>query len=302
MDRFQGIGSDPARHGEPPGSSRASGGVIAIGATMAVLVMSPVLMAISGDQTWYALPLLAALIAVWWRSRLSLADVGFARGRGHYAHATLLPLAVVGSIVWLATLVGVTRVSDAPLRLLGLQVSTMAVLMAIGTLFTEDGFFRGALWGALKRSGRSDDAVLLWTSTAYALWYLPILWFAPSPISGTEALVVHALNIWLLSLCWGVLRLVSGSLFVTAWAHGLWSGLAYTLFGFGPSTGALGVVDPLRFDPERGWAGVAANAAALLLLWRWWRQHEAYEAAEAAEKATGAARREVSSPAKASDK
>ncbi len=287
------MGADPANSGDPARNRGTLPVLVAAGATLGVCAVSPLLMAFSGDETWYALPLLAALIGVWWRERLSPSEIGLVRGRGYYGHATLLPLAAVGAVVWIATLVGATRVGDAPIRLLGLQVTTMAVLTTMGTMVTEDGFFRGALWGALERAGRSSEVILLWTSTAYVVWYLPILWLSPAPVTGAEALIVHVLNVWLLALCWGVLRLVSGSLLIAAWAHGLWNGLAYTLFGFGPATGALGVVDPLRFDPERGWAGVAVNAMALVILWRWWRQHEAVEAAIEAEEAAEAARREA---------
>jgi hypothetical protein len=264
--------------------------LVAIGSTLTVCVMSPLLMKLTGDDTWYALPLLTALIAVWWRGKLTGAQVGLRGGRGFYGHATLLSLAVVGSVVWLATLAGTTRVAETPLRLLTIQVSSMAVLTAIGTMVTEDGFFRGALWGVLDRAGRSPDEVIIWTSTASVIWYVPILWLTPSPVLGAEAFLVHIINLWLLALCWGVLRLVSGSVLVAAWAHGLWNGLAYTLFGFGAARGAMGVVDPLRFDPERGWAGIAANATALLIMWRWWRRNQAYEAAVAAEAAADEAR------------
>ncbi|MDX1579238.1 MAG: CPBP family glutamic-type intramembrane protease, partial [Gemmatimonadota bacterium] len=189
-------------------------------------------------------------------------------------------LLVVGAAVWLATLVSVTRPSDVGLGRLALEVALIAVASVLGTLVAEDGFFRGTLWGALERAGRPDDAILLWTSTANALWFAPLLLLEPALGGSPEAASVHLLNIWLLAMSWGVLRLVSGSVLVAAWAHGLWNGLAYALFGFGPSSGALALVDPLRFDPERGWAGVAFNAAAFLVLWRWWQRREA-AAAEA---------------------
>ncbi|MDX1393815.1 MAG: CPBP family glutamic-type intramembrane protease [Gemmatimonadota bacterium] len=289
MDRFHPDMPESPGNADSAESVRIPGPVFAVAAVLAVCLASPALLAATGDETWYALPLTAAAAVVWRRGRLTGAELGLARGRGFYARATLLPLAAVGLVVWLATAVGATRVGEARLGLLAIQVSTMAVFTTMGTLVTEDGFFRGALWGLLDRRGRSDDEILLWTATAYALWYLPLVWLAPSPVAGPEALAVRTLNLWLLALAWGILRLVSGSLLVAAWSHGLWNGLAYTLFGFGASTGALGIVDPLDFDPERGWAGVAVNAAAVLILLRWWRAHEAAEALEAEEAADVAA-------------
>jgi len=262
--------------------------VPAAAATIGVWLASPLSMRWTGDATWYALPLVIAIAALWWGAGLRRREIGIRRSKGFYARATLLPLVVVGGVVWLATLLGALRVPETPLRVLALQVSTMAAISALGTLVTEDGFFRGALWGLLARAGRSTDAILLWTSAAYMVWYLPILWVTPSPVTGLEAFLVHALNLWLLAMCWGVLRLASGSLFVTAWAHGLWNGLAYTLFGFGEARGAMGAVDPLRFDPERGWAGVALNAAAFLVLWRWWQGQERAAGSEQSESPTTA--------------
>lgn len=274
MDRFQPLPPTPTQDRDPVRPSLVSGTRIAIGTTAAVCASSVLALWLSDDATWYALPLLAALPFLWRRGQLTAADAGLRRGRGGFGRATLLPLAVVGIVAWLAGLLGATRVGEMGLGTLALQVSMMAAVTTVGTVFTEDGFFRGVLWGVLDRAGRSTDAILLWTATAYVIWILPLLATMPSAASGLEALAVHALNLWLLALAWGVLRLVSGSVLVAAWAHGLWNGLAYTLFGFGAAAGALGVTDPVRFDPERGWAGVAANAAALLLLRRWWRRHE----------------------------
>jgi len=243
-------------------------------ATLAVWAGSWGILWVSRDATWYVAPLFAGLVLLVVKLRPSRRELGLARGRGHYAAATLTPLLVVGGVVWLATLTGVARVADTGVGTLGLQIATMAVLTGVGSVLTEDGFFRGALWAGLERAGRSPDAILAWTSGAYVVWYLPFLRFEPGLSAGAEAMAVHSLNLLLLGLCWGALRLASGSVLVAAWAHGLWNGLAYTLFGYGTARGALGVTDPLRFDPERGWAGVALNAALFLWLWRRWRRLE----------------------------
>lgn len=287
MEEFQITAGDVEAPGDSARISGVPATIVAGAVTLGVCLASPLLMGLTGDATWYALPLLVAVPMLWRTCRLSRHEIGLRRSKGFYSRATLLPLVVVGGAVWLATLGGVARVGEIRLGTLGLQVSTMALITAFGALVTEDGFFRGALWGLLERGGRSTDAILLWTSTAYVVWYLPILWVTPSPVGGLEAFLVHALNLWLLALCWGVLRLASGSILVTAWAHGLWSGLAYTLFGFGDAGGAMGVVDALRFDPERGWAGVALNTAALLMLWRWWRRQERAALAERAAAVAG---------------
>lgn len=260
--------------GTAPGEAREWGRrrlyVLGVLSIPVVFATSWLFLLVTGDTAACTIPPILAGIGLWRLGRLDRRALGLRRGAGSWAAATLLPLGVVGCTVWLAASTGAARVVEVDVGRLALQVSSMTILVALGVVLTEDAFFRGALWGALDRAGASSDALLLWTAGAYALWYLPILWLEPGgAATGAEALAVHALNLWLLGLCWGILRLASGSLLVVAWAHGLWSGLAYTLFGYGVSGGALAVVDPLRFDPERGWAGIAFNAAAVLALWRW---------------------------------
>lgn len=259
--------------------------LIAILATLGVWLSSPLLAWMTGDTSWYPVPLLAGLVVVMRLGRLDRRTAGFRRGAGFYRPGTLHALLVVGGCVWLATAFSATRVAGTGLGTLGLQVMTMTVVSGLGLVVTEEGFFRGALWGLLDRWGRSTDTILLWTSAAGALWFLPLLLLEPEMGGSVESTAVHVLNVWLLGMCWGVIRLASGSVLAAAWAHGLWNGLAYTLFGFGPADGALGLNDLLRLDPERGWAGVALNAAAFLLLWRWWQRRELVRIAEETEAA-----------------
>jgi membrane protease YdiL (CAAX protease family) len=228
------------------------------------------------------------LLLCWIRTGLTRREVGFVSGRGSYQIAILHPLLVVGGVVFLATAVGVTRVDDTPVRTVALQVSMMTIMTALGTLITEDGFFRGWLWGTLERARLAPEAILLWTAFAYAAWHLPVALIEPSYRLPAQQLPVHMLNVWLLGMSWGVLRLASGSVLVAALSHGLWNGLAYTLFGFGTASGALGIGTSLQYDPERGWAGVAFNTAAFLFLWRWWQRRERARSAADAEEAADA--------------
>jgi membrane protease YdiL (CAAX protease family) len=273
---------------QKPWRSRISPrGWAAIG-TGAVLAASPALELLTGDATLYSLPPLVLLAVFWNRTGLGRREVGFVSGRGSYQTAILHPLLVVGGIVFLATAVGVTRVDDTPVRTVALQVSMMTAVTALGALITEDGFFRGWLWATLERSRLAPEAILMWTAFAFAAWHLPVALIEPSFRLPVQQLPVHMLNVWLLGMSWGVLRLVSGSVLVAAISHGLWNGLAYTLFGFGTASGALGIATSLQYDPERGWAGVAFNTAAFLFLWRWWQRLERARLAADAEEAANA--------------
>ena len=48
-------------------------------------------------------------------------------------------------------------------------MSSTGVLMV---LITDEGFFRGWLWAALKRGGQSDLQILSLTSLGYTLWHV----------------------------------------------------------------------------------------------------------------------------------
>ena len=272
-------GRDAARPGdgdasEKPWSSRISPLGWALVGTGTVLVASPALELLTGDATLYVLPAFALLVLLWRRTGLTRQEIGFVSGRGFYQAAILHPLLVVGAIVFLATAVGATVVDATPVRTTGLRVAMMAIVTALGALITSDGFFRGWLWGTLERARLAPESILLWTAFAFAVWHLPAALIEPSYRLPVGQLPVYLLNMWLLGMSWGVLRLVSGSVLVPAISHGVWNGLAYSLFGFGTAPGALGIANSLQYDPERGWAGVAFNAAAFLVLSRWWQSRE----------------------------
>ena len=72
----------------------------------------------------------------------------------------------------------------------------------------------------------------------------------------------------LLGLAWGLVRHRSGSLLVACTAHASWNATAYTLFGFGARTGALGLADTTWWAPERGWGGLILNALVVVVVWR----------------------------------
>lgn len=289
------VGSTPeAGHrreedGPGPWRSGISPGAWAVIGTCGVLAVSPALEFLTGDATLYPLPALIFLVLFWIRTGLSRREVGFVSGRGWYQIAILHPLLVVGGVVFLATAVGVTQVDDTPVRTVVLQVAMMTIVTALGALMTDDGFFRGWLWGTLERAGLAPEAILVWTALGFAAWHVPVALIEPSYRLPAQELPVHMLNVWLLGMSWGVLRLVSGSVLVVVLSHGLWNGLAYALFGFGTASGALGIATSLQYDPERGWAGVAFNTAAFLFLWRWWQRRErARTAAEGEEEAADA--------------
>jgi membrane protease YdiL (CAAX protease family) len=78
---------------------------------------------------------------------------------------------------------------------------------------------------------------------------------------------VYMINAAVMGVIWGLLRGLSGSLFVASVSHGLWNGGAYAFFGFGSRVGALGIQDTTIYAPEFGLLGRALNVVFAAALW-----------------------------------
>jgi uncharacterized protein len=113
--------------------------------------------------------------------------------------------------------------------------------------------------------------VLICTSIAFSAWHISAVTldtdFRPTP----SQIPIYLLNAALIGIVWGILRWMSGSIIVASLSHGLWNGIAYVLFGFGPRTGALGIRNTAIFGPEIGVVGLIANAMFAFLFWQWLR-------------------------------
>ncbi|MEO6171761.1 MAG: CPBP family intramembrane glutamic endopeptidase, partial [Arenimonas sp.] len=152
-----------------------------------------------------------------------------------------------------------------------LSMLTISIPLA---LLTEEGFFRGWLYGSLQRAGMNELRVMIWTGVAFSLWHLPAvsmntedaLPLAQIPIILSNAVVIGAI--------WVLLRSISGSILVTSLCHALWNASAYVLFGYGTTIGALGVKQTAIYAPESGYLGLALNVLLAVLLWQWWRRRE----------------------------
>jgi membrane protease YdiL (CAAX protease family) len=246
-----------------------------IAGSLAALILSPLLEFTTGMMLLYSLAVLALLIVFWGLTRLSRRQMGIQLGDPtSYGMGLLYPVGVMGVIVAIAAkLVG--------LHLEGLIVSELArdLVFVFGAtvlaaLLTEDGYFRGWLWGALDRESFKAEVILVWTSIVFCLWHVPVALFEPGFRLPLSVVPVYLTNVLLLGLNWGVMRLVSGSVIVPSVSHALWNALAYVFFGYGTTMGKLGIESYSTFDPERGWVGIVLNILAFGLLWRWWKRRE----------------------------
>jgi hypothetical protein len=134
-------------------------------------------------------------------------------------------------------------------------------------LVTEEGFFRGWLWASLQRADVTQRGVWVWTSLAFAAWHVSTA-LLPTPFHLPLAQApIYIANATVIGFIWALMRQRSGSIVVTSVSHGVWNGLVYTLFGVGPTLGALGIHNTGVFGPEAGLVGLALNLAFAAVLW-----------------------------------
>jgi membrane protease YdiL (CAAX protease family) len=227
----------------------------------------------NGLADFSALPLFPLMALFWYLERLSRQDMGFRWGkRNHYGLALLYPLAVLGVTALVSFMAGVIDLTqtdwDKALRNLAL-VSVMTVLVAI---LTEEGFFRGWLFGSLHRAAASPAQILLWSSIAFAAWHVSAGALDTGFDVPAKQIPVYLVNAAVIGAVWGMLRLMSGSVIVASVSHGVWNGGAYVFFGYGSKVGALGIANTAVYGPEVGVVGLVLNIIFAVALWRRWKQ------------------------------
>lgn len=240
--------------------------------SVAVVVLSPVLELVTGEPAAYSFAVLGLLVLFWILSRMPRRRMGLTLGDGEtHQMALLYPAVMIGVAAVVVYYSGDTAPESIDGRAYLGQILVMAIVTVIGALLTEDGFFRGWLWGSLEQGEFGEFTTLVWTGLAFSLWHLPVVLIEESFRLPIEQIPVYLTNVYLMGVNWGVLRLASGSVLPAAISHGVWNGLVYVLFGYGTQGGLLGVSQVHLYDPERGWLGVALNGVAFWLLWLWYQ-------------------------------
>ncbi len=237
------------------------------GTSIAFLVTTA--MDANGLFAFSALSLIPLTALLWYLQKFSRVDMALTWGSAQsYGLAVAYPLIVLGLIAMIAFFAGAIDISQTDwnktLINIGL-ISTISILLA---LITEEGFFRGWLWAALKRAGQSNRQVLLWTSVAFTAWHVPAIALDTGFDVPAAEIPVFLVNATLLGLIWGMLRMLSGSIVVSSVSHALWNGLDYPLFGFGEKVGALGIQQTHIFGPEVGLVGIVINLLFAAFLYR----------------------------------
>jgi membrane protease YdiL (CAAX protease family) len=239
-----------------------------VAASLAAVILTPIL-EVTIHEAMGLLLILVMIVVLWALTRLTRREMGLAWGRpSHYALAILHPIVAMGVLVVAAWAMKHVDVSNASFGETARQWLIMTGSTLGGVLLTEEGFFRGWLWGSLERARQRPVRVLLWTTTVFTLWHIPAATLEPSFRLPAAIVPVYLCNVVCLGLIWGMMRLMSGSIVITSISHALWNGFAYVLFGYSHKTGDLGIDAYNVFGPERGFAGLLINAVTVVLLWR----------------------------------
>lgn len=237
---------------------------------VALAIMITSLMDANRRSTFSALPLVPLIAIGWYLGRYSKKETGFIVGkRSDYLLAVLYPIIGIAYIAVLAFIAGKVDLSNNDWKKNATNLLLVTLSTCVVVLITEEGFFRGYLWAALKRSGLTQKYVLIFSSVAFMIWHISAISFDTGFNLSYWQIPIFLTNALLLGLNWGLLRLISGSVVVSSICHGIWNGLVYVFFGFGQThQGALRITAGAIFGPENGVIGIMLNVTATIYLWR----------------------------------
>ncbi len=239
---------------------------------VAIAIAGTTTMDATGLFAFSAFALLPLMFLFWYLEGLSRSEMGFKWGRpADFALALLYPLMVIGLIAIVATVAGAVDLSKTNWQKALLNLLIVTISTALLAIVTEEGFFRGWLWGSLRRRCISESHVLIYTSIAFSAWHISAVTLDTDYRPAPSQLPIFLINAAVIGIVWGMLRWMSGSIIVASSSHGLWNGIAYVFFGFGTNTGALGIRNTALFGPEIGVLGLITNAFFAVVLWQLWR-------------------------------
>lgn len=133
-----------------------------------------------------------------------------------YAVALGYPAVVLSLIAAIAYFSGAMDTSAANWSKALTNVALMSTTGVIAVLLTEELFFRGWLWAALKRAGQSDGRVLVWTTLAFTAWHVSAIYLDTGFDVPAREIPIYLVNAALLGGVWGMLRMATGSVLVAS--------------------------------------------------------------------------------------
>lgn len=235
---------------------------------VAVAIAITTTMDATGYTMFSALPLFPLAGLFWLLQKFSRAEVGLIWGQAKfYILALAYPLVVLGAMVAIAYLMRVVDTSNANWNNALLNMGMMSTMGILVLVLTEEGFFRGWLWAALKRGGQSDIQVLIGSSLAFTAWHISAISLDTGFDLPAGEIPIFLVNATLIGGVFGVIRMKSGSVVAPSLCHALWNGIDYPLFGFGEKLGALGIRETHIYGPEVGILGIGLNLLFITYIW-----------------------------------
>ena len=242
-----------------------------LGVVVAVAITTA--MDATGYSMFSALPLVPLAGLFWFLQRFSRKEIGLVWGSLRaYGLALAYPILVLGLVAVIALMRGAIDTSNADWNKAFLNMALMSTTGIIMAMITEEGFFRGWLWAALRRAGQTNTQVLIWTSLSFTLWHISAISLDTGFDVPSAERPIYLINATLIGAVFGMLRMASGSVVVPSVCHAVWNGIDYPLYGFGEKIGALGIEHTHIYGPEVGLLGLALNLFFAAALWFWLTQ------------------------------
>ncbi len=236
---------------------------------VAVAIAITTTMDATGYTMFSALPLFPLAGLFWYLQKFSRVEIGLTWGPArHYGLALAYPVLVLGTMAAIAYLFDAIDTSEANWDTAFLNMAIMSAAGPLILVLTEEGFFRGWLWAALKRSGQSDIQVLIWSSVAFTAWHVSAISLDTGFDLPASEIPIFLINATLVGGVFGIIRMISGSVVAPSLCHAVWNGVDYPLFGFGEEVGALGIRETQIYGPEVGILGIGLNLVFFACLWR----------------------------------
>jgi hypothetical protein len=232
-----------------------------------VMICSTLFPVIFGNEQLQALIIFPLILVLAYWTKMNGKELGLEFGRlRDYMWAILYPLSICLVIIVIALVTGNLGAIKYPNEMTG-KIVYLFLYTLILAFATEEGFFRGWLYGILERGKMNPKLILLFTALAFASWHLPLFFLNSS--FNLSMLPIYITGGIIGGLTFGLLRYISGSIIVSSFSHALWNTAVYSLFGFGSSIGILGIKATNIFSPESGLLGLACGLVFMVILWVW---------------------------------
>jgi len=232
-----------------------------------VMICSTLFPVIFNNEQLQAMVIFPLILILAYWTKMNYKELGLVFGRlRDYIWAILYPLSICLVIIIIALVTGNIGEIEYPYEMTG-KIVYLFIFTLILAITTEEGFFRGWLYGILERGKMNPKLILIFTALAFAFWHLP-LFFLDSSFNWSM-LPVYITGGIVGGVTFGLLRYISSSIIVSSFSHALWNTVVYSLFGLGSGSGILGIKATNIFSPESGLLGLACGLVFMAILWVW---------------------------------